>query len=148
LARGPRDPREGVLARRHWLLIAAYGALITAATLAAMQLAGHLLGLAPEETVTVSFLTLALAQLWHVFNMRDLGRPVWRSGVVRNRYVWLAIGFCLLLLAAAVYLPILATPLGAAPLAWPALTLALGASLTPVLAVECVTAIARRFAKA
>jgi len=148
LARRPRDPKEGVLARRHWLLILAYGALITAATLAAMQLSGHMLGLAHEETTTVAFLTLALAQLWHVFNMRDLRRPVWRSGVVRNRYVWLAIGFCLLLLAAALYLPILALPLGAAPLALPALTLALGASLAPVLTVECATAIARRFGKA
>ena len=39
-------------------------------SLTSLVLALELLELAGNEAVTVSFLTLAFAQLWHVFNMR------------------------------------------------------------------------------
>jgi Ca2+-transporting ATPase len=63
------------------------------------------LGIEGEAAVTVSFLTLAFAQLWHVFNMRQPESGVLVNEVTRNRYVWAAVGFCVLLLFGAVYLP-------------------------------------------
>jgi magnesium-transporting ATPase (P-type) len=57
--------------------------------------------------VTVSFLTLAFAQLWHVFNMRDSGSGFLRNEVTRNLYVWGALALCTVLLLGAVYLPVL-----------------------------------------
>jgi Ca2+-transporting ATPase len=58
-----------------------------------------------DRAVTVSFLTLAFAQLWHVFNMRDDGSHVVNNDVTRNPFVWGAVVLCTMLLLAAVYLP-------------------------------------------
>ena len=65
----------------------------------------------PRKAVTVSFLTLAFAQLWHVFNMRDPDSGLVHNEVTANPYVWAALAFCTLLLLGAVYLPGISTVL-------------------------------------
>jgi Ca2+-transporting ATPase len=115
MRRPPRDPRGAILERRHWLAIAAYGLLITACVLAALLFALRLLDLPRPAAVTVSFLTLAFAQLWHVFNMRGRSTRLTRNDVVRNPYVWGALALCTGLLVAAVYVPPLARVLHIVP---------------------------------
>ena len=101
----PRDPAEPVLERRHWLGIAGYGAIFSAAVLGALFWATVGLGLEGEQAVTISFLTLAFGQLWHVFNMRDPDSSVFSNSVTRNPYVWGAVALCTLLLFGALYVP-------------------------------------------
>ena len=60
---------------------------------------------------SIAFLSLALGQLWHVFNMRSRRAALLKNQVMQNPYVWGAIGICLGLLAAALYWPLLATVL-------------------------------------
>jgi len=127
----PRDPREAVLTRRHWLSIIGYGALIAAATLGAFGLGLAWLGLGEAEAVTMSFLTLALAQLWHVFNMRDPGTALLRNVVTRNPYVWAALVLCIVLIALAYALPPLAQVLRLAPLDGTAWTVVVAMSTSP-----------------
>ena len=67
------------------------------------------------QAVTVSFLTLALGKLWFVFNLRDHDAPRFDNDIVKNGWLWAAIGLCLVLLAAAIYLPILSTVLETVP---------------------------------
>ncbi|MEQ8306638.1 MAG: cation-transporting P-type ATPase [Hoeflea sp.] len=133
MRRPPRDPKEPILDRPRWRLIAVLGALITIATLGAFLLALTWLALAPAAAVTVAFLTLALAQLWNVFNMRDPDAGLIGNDVTRNAYVWGALVLCLGLIGLAVGLPSLADLLG---LPWPGpqgLALAAAASLVPLL---------------
>jgi Ca2+-transporting ATPase len=88
--------------------------------------------------VTISFLTLAFAQLWHVFNMRSTTAPLWRNDVVRNPYVWGALALCVGLLAAATYFSPLAAVLqiiAPGPAAW---LLILVMSAAPVVVSEIV----------
>ena len=101
----PRDPSEPVLSRRHWIGIGGYGLVFAGAVLGALFWATRSLGLTGEAAVTVSFLTLAFGQLWHVFNMRQPESGVFSNEVTRNRYVWAAVGFCVVLLFGAVYIP-------------------------------------------
>jgi len=105
MTRPPRKAQEPVLTRSHWAHIAAYGGAITAAVLAALWISIHHLGMVPAQATTVSFLTLAAAQLWHVFNMRDRGSGLLHNDVVRNPWVWGSVALCCGLLLAAVYLP-------------------------------------------
>jgi len=133
MRRPPRNPKEPILDRPRWRLIAVLGALITIATLGAFLLALTWLALAPAAAVTVAFLTLALAQLWNVFNMRDPDAGLIGNDVTRNAYVWGALVLCLGLIGLAVGLPSLADLLG---LPWPGpqgLALAAAASLVPLL---------------
>jgi Ca2+-transporting ATPase len=105
MRRSPRDPAEPVLGRRHWVGIVGYGAVFAGAGLGALLWASRGLGLQGDAAVTVSFLTLAFAQLWHVFNMRDVHASPFRNDVTRNRYVWGALALCTGLLVAATYVP-------------------------------------------
>ena len=141
LRRPPRNPAEGLLTRRQWRAIVFFGALITAATLGSLLIALTVLGLTGTEAVTVSFLTLAFAQLWHVFNMRSTTAPLWRNDVVRNPYIWGALGLCIGLLAAAAYFAPLAAVLEIVAPDRTTWLLVLGMSAAPVVVSEIVRAV-------
>jgi len=115
MAEPPRDAREPILTRAHWLAVGGHGLVITLAVLGAFALAFVWLAMGGREAVTVSFLTLAVAQLAHVFNMRGPGAGIVRNEVTRNPFVWGALALCAGLLLAVVYVPGLATVLGLAP---------------------------------
>jgi Ca2+-transporting ATPase len=132
LRRGPRPPDEPLLATRHWRDIAIGATIITAATLCSFALALTVFELTAGAAVTLSFLTLALAQLWHVFNMRAPGSSRFNNEITRNRYVWMAIVLCLVLIIGPVYVPAAAALLGLGPPPAAALVTALGLSLIPL----------------
>jgi P-type Ca2+ transporter type 2C len=112
MQRSPRDPKEPVLTTSHWREIAIGAAAITVATLVAFGIGLQGLDLPPAEAVTMSFLTLALAQLWHVFNMRTQGSGLLLNEVTRNPFVWVAIAISLVLILVPIYLKPAATVLG------------------------------------
>jgi len=142
----PRSPRERVLMRQHWVLIGLYAALIGAVVLGAMAVGRLVLGFDASKAVTVSFLTLALAQMWHVFNIReDSGRWL-RNEITGNPWIWAALGLCSALIAAAVYFPPLAAVLSLVhpgPDGWLLVALA---SVLPLLLAPVLRRLARRFA--
>jgi Ca2+-transporting ATPase len=108
LKRPPRDPKEPILDRRQWLAIVLHGIALTAATFGALALARLWLGLDERSTVTVTFLTLAFAQLWHVFNMRHPTSGLLRNEITRNPWMWAALALCAGILVTAAYVPSLA----------------------------------------
>jgi len=131
--RPPRGGRAPLLAARHWWSIAGYGALLTAAVMGAHQMALRVLHLGPEGATSIAFLTLALAQLWHVFNMRATGSHLVRNAVVQNPWVWAALALCIPLVLATVYLPGLARVLDLNEPGRKGWILILGFSLAPFL---------------
>ena len=124
------------MTKNHWAAIVGYGLLISLTVLGAFAVALKWLNLDDSEAVTVSFLTLAFARLWHVFNMRDAGASLMRNEVTRNRFVWYALGICILLLVLAVYVPGLSTILEMVQPGMQGWMLILGASLIPLFAVQ------------
>jgi Ca2+-transporting ATPase len=112
MTKPPRDPEESILDHPRWVLIGVLGASITIATLGAFGLALYWLQLDAGPSVTVAFLTLALAQLWNVFNVRDRDSGFLSNEVTHNPYVWGAIALCLGLIGLALWVPALAALLG------------------------------------
>lgn len=106
-----RDPKEPILGRRPWFAIAGYGLLIGGSVLASFAWCLLVLDMSQERAVTISFISFALARLWHVFNMRDAGSDFLRNAVITNPWVWGAIAVGILLVAAALDVPILASVL-------------------------------------
>lgn len=113
--RPPRPSGEPVLRRQEWRRIAADGLVIAAATLGSYGVALDRLGLGAREAVTVSFLTLALAQIVQVFNHAHSNSPYFRSEVVRNPFMWLAVALCFGLLWSASHVVPLAEALALHP---------------------------------
>ncbi|MCK8465534.1 cation-transporting P-type ATPase [Aliiroseovarius sp. S1339] len=128
----PRDPAEEIIDRSRWTDIGVLGGVITLATLVAFWLALHWLMLDVGPAVTVAFLTLALAQLWNVFNVRVPGGQVFVNDVTRNPWIWGAITLCLGLIAAALWVPGLSSVLQLPDPGGTGLLLAAVASLVPL----------------
>ncbi|KPK38962.1 MAG: ATPase, partial [Phycisphaerae bacterium SG8_4] len=102
----PRSPDEPILPKSYWFSIFGYGMSITFSVLLVFALAlKNMLGLDKSQAVTVSFLTLAFSQLWHIFNMRARKTSLLKNDVTSNPYVWGALGLCTVLLILSVYLP-------------------------------------------
>jgi len=111
------------------------GILLATSTLAAfiwtLDASGDL-----RHATTVAFLTLGLAQLFHVFNSRFETGSAFKQGFFSNRAIWAALGLTILLQIAAVSLPIAQTILktvSPSPMEW---LVVAAASLSPALLVE------------
>jgi Ca2+-transporting ATPase len=144
MRRPPRDPQEPIITRPLWTLIVAQGLIMMLATLTAMVLARDVLTLEGTAIVTVSFLTLAMAQIWHVFNMADPGQPLLVNDVTRNPYVWGAMLICLGFIAAACYLPPVADVLKLTSPDARAWAVVLGTSLASMVLGRMATVLIRR----
>jgi Ca2+-transporting ATPase len=82
------------------------------AVLGAMAIAIFYLHYDADRAVTVSFCTLAFAQLWHVFNMRDNIGQVFNNEITRNGWIWAAVVTCVALILGAIYTPLPSAVLG------------------------------------
>jgi Ca2+-transporting ATPase len=128
----PRRRTEPIVTGRHWRRIVTYGALITMAVLVALVVARRVLSMEYPQAVTVTFLTLAFAQLWHVFNMAHERSRALFNEVSRNRWVWGALALCSGLLVAAVYTPGLSDVLSVVDPGIRGWALLLGMSVVPL----------------
>jgi Ca2+-transporting ATPase len=121
--------------------------MIAVATVGAFVIGGGMYagGMGAPEVVTMSFLTLAFAQLWHVLNMRELSSGIVRNEVTENAYVWGALGLSALLLIGTVYLPGVSLALSTASIGLESWQVVLGMSLLPLVAGQVVLEYRRRF---
>jgi P-type Ca2+ transporter type 2C len=139
LKRPPRSPKEPILGRVQWTIIVLQSLGLTAGTFSALALARLWLDVGSRSVVTVTFLTLAFAQLWHVFNMRHPQSSVLRNEVTRNPWVWGSLSLCTALLAVPPYLPPVAHVLHLAPPTAIMWAIILGLSAAPLLVTQVVT---------
>jgi len=128
----PRDPGEPMLARRHWRHVFLFGAVMAASVLAALAVSLLWLGKTESQATTIAFLTLAMAQLWHVFSMRDGASAPVRNEITRNPWIWSALALCFALLLGAVHAPWLARVLAVTDPGASGWSMAVAFSLVPL----------------
>jgi Ca2+-transporting ATPase len=108
MQRPPRDPKQAILSRRFVGRVVFYAGLITASTLGAF---GWALAYSPSDAVTIAFMTLSLAQIWHLGNARSR-RPVLAGRLMfANPYAVGAVVLAVLLQVGIVWVPMLAAVL-------------------------------------
>ena len=114
LDRKPRDPKEPILNRSLLGKIFGQGLLIGIATMAAFYI-GYGSTQNAALAMTMAFATLTLARLFHGFNCRG-EKSIFRLGLGSNKYSLMAFAAGIVLLAAVLLLPFLATLFQVAPL--------------------------------
>ncbi len=105
MKQSPRNPNEPILTRAYWLATGGYAIVIAVVVLGGFATALLYFGMEREQAVTISFVSLSLARLSHVFNMRDQNSGAVQNEITRNPFIWGALAVCLGLLAIALYLP-------------------------------------------
>ena len=143
----PRDPRLPLITRGFVGLIVWQGLLLSGVTLLAFFVGMRWYGTGGEglrHAVTITFMTLALAQIAHTFTARSQTHSVFAAGVFTNGWLWGAVLVCLFLQAAAVYVPLLQRVLNTVPLSTADWALVAACSLAPVAIVELVKVVQRQ----
>jgi Ca2+-transporting ATPase len=142
MRRRPRDPRAGLFTRAALALLAAAGVWSAIVTMGLFVVLLQI-GRPVQEAMAMTFVELVLIQFFNAYNFRSDRLSIVRRPFA-NRWLNLAIGWELVLLAIVVYLPFLQGPFGTFSLsAWDWLLAAtLAFSIVPVL--EAVKALARR----
>ncbi|MCB0342359.1 MAG: cation-transporting P-type ATPase [Pseudobdellovibrionaceae bacterium] len=133
LSNPPRKSEEKIIEKSHWYFIFLYGILITASVLAVFYLCLYLFLYSFEKVVTISFLTLGMAQVFHVFNLSGRNSNVFINEITKNPHVWGAVMLCVGLLVASVHVPFTQEVLDLLALSKKDWILVLGFSLLPSL---------------
>lgn len=144
--RPPRDPREPLLPLRFIGLIVWQGCLLSGVTLLAYSIGLKWHGSEGEglrRATTMAFMTLALAQVLHVFNARSQSRSAFTDRLFTNGWLWAAVGTCFGLQAVAVYVPLLRKVLHTVPPTSSEWGVIVACSLAPLAVVEFVKWISR-----
>jgi P-type Ca2+ transporter type 2C len=141
MRRPPRDPAEPLMTRAFGWLIVWQGCLLAGCTLAAFAIGMRWYGVEGEglrHAVTIAFMTLAMAQMFHAFSARSRSRSALSSRLFTNGWLWGATGVCLALQIAAVEVPLLREVLRTVALSWADWGVVAAGALTPVMVVELV----------
>ena len=131
LRQPPRDPKAALLSRRVVWRGVGYSVLIAGVTLVALVAGLRLWPSQISRAVTLSFTTLAIAQIFHLGNARSHGPVLTVSRITANRYALGAVALTLALQVLAVAWRPLGGVLGTAPLEKQGWLLAFGLSAVP-----------------
>lgn len=134
----PKDPEEPILNKNNWIQIGLYGLIITICVGGAYFFAHYVWNESETVTNNVAFFSLAIAQLLHVFNMREGKEHLFKNQVTRNKYIWMALAFCFSALAAAYFIPAVADILSLSQLAPRAWLLIVITSVLPLIIIQSI----------
>jgi Ca2+-transporting ATPase len=132
MERPPRDPESAILSRAFMATVGTYSALITSSTLGVFLWGLYGWKVEVDHAVTLAFMTLALAQLFHVVNGRSPERILFTRRMFDNPWILVALIVSIGLQLAAVYVPVLSDVLDTHPLGAADWALVLAVSLVPL----------------
>ena len=94
MERPPRDPKNLIVSDKKWVTIALYSAAMTLAVIAAVIYCKQYITTDAKIANNVAFITLAFAQLFHVFNMSSAHSKLLVNEITKNKFVWIALLIC------------------------------------------------------
>ena len=151
MRRPPRDAGEGVFAGGLGVDVVYQGLLVSLITLGA-YFVGHYMESGAWEIanspdgMTMAFLTLAMCEVFHSFNLRSL-RGSLCTMPHQNKYLWGAGLFSLALTTAVIYIPFLAEAFGFAHISLAEYGVALAMAFSVIPIVELVKLVRRWFSR-
>ena len=144
MTRPPHDPQKAILSRSFLARIGFYAALITAVTLGGFVWA---LAARPDDlprAMTIAFMTLALAQTFHLVNARGGGPALGWRRIISNRWALGAAVLTVALQFLALYVAPLAGVLGVVPLAARDWLIVLPLAVLPAIAGQAIALVRAR----
>lgn len=134
----PRDPKKDIITNRHWKSIFLYASVLTLTTVAAVFYCRHYISDDPMICNNVAFLSLALAQLWHVLNMASGKKFSLKNEITSNKYIWLALFLCFGIISLFVGIEPLRKILNLSPISFSIWALCTISSFLPVIIIQII----------
>ena len=136
MERPPRDPRNLIVSNKNWITIVLYSVAMTLAVIAAVIYCKQTITTDAKIANNVAFITLAFAQLFHVFNMSSAHSKMLVNEITKNKFVWLALLICTALMVLVYVLPQTRSVLGLEVLPEKVWMVSLVASLIPLILIQ------------
>lgn len=155
MSRKPRDSKEGIFAGGLGFDVAWQGIMVSVLTLLAyffgtnqlgLQLSGGSQDFVHQHGMTMAFLTLSMAEIFHSFNMRSRRQSIVKLGTM-NWYLIGAMVLSLVLSTVVIYVPFLRNAFDFAALSTTEYGLSIGLAFLVIPLVEIVKAIQRKLGK-
>ena len=149
MQRPPRSSKEGLFANGVGLNCAIQGTALAVITLISyivgeiFENGAFMLGQSSEDGMTMAFLTLSMAELFHSFNMRSLDKSLFRTKGHNKILYWTLVGAFVLTLAV-LYVPFLNNAFGFAHISLTEFVIALAFAILIIPIVEIQKAIQRK----
>ena len=140
----PRDPEEPIVTKKDWYTTIIYGVVISAFVTGAYILSVKGLDMSYEISNNIAFFSLAIAQLLHVFDMREAEERIFNNQVTRNKYIWLALGICAIILFAAYTIPVISNALSFVELSWTAWGIIAATGILPIITIQIIKELRHR----
>jgi P-type Ca2+ transporter type 2C len=132
----PKDPKAAIISNRNWVAIVLYSFTMTLAVIFALIYCRQAITADHKVLNNVAFITLAFAQLLHVFNMASFRSKLFLNEITKNKFVWLAILICTGLMILVYALPQTRLVLGLVELPIQVWIVSILSSLLPLLLVQ------------
>ncbi len=132
----PRDIKTGIISNRNWVAIALYSAAMTLSVILGITYCRQVITTDDQVVNNVAFITLAFAQLFHVFNMSSFHSPLLINEITKNKFVWWAVLICAALMALVYMLPQMRVVLNLAVLPAKVWVVSILASMLPLMLVQ------------
>ncbi len=132
----PKDPKAPIISNKNWIEVILYAIAITLSVIIALIYCKQTINANSQVLNNVAFITLAFAQLFHVFNMASFHSNLFLNEVTKNKFVWIAILICSGLMILVYSLPQMRLVLRLVELPIQVWIVSLVASLIPLLAVQ------------
>jgi len=132
----PRNPAEAIVVKKDWINIIVYAFLMALPIMLVSWYCRYYLKYEPEICNNITFFSLALAQLWHVFNLSSRKMSFIKNEITRNAFVWYALVLCILIMAVFYKVPPLNEILALQTLNTTIWLIIIGTSFTPVLLIQ------------
>lgn len=132
----PRNSREPIINQAMWKSIVTYAVGITLAVIGVLYYSIFHLNTSPTVANNLTFYTLILAQLWHVFNLPNIHQSFFKNEITQNIHIWMALLTCLVITVLAYQIPVVNDVLNLTFIEWKTLCIVFPFSLFPVLFVQ------------
>jgi P-type Ca2+ transporter type 2C len=139
----PKDPKAPIISNKNWMAIVLYSMTMTVAVIIALIYCKQTISTDNNVLNNVAFITLAFAQLFHVFNMSSFHSKLFLNEITKNKFVWLSIIICAGLMILVYALPQTRLVLGLVELPTEIWLVAIVASLLPLLIMQIYKGILR-----
>jgi len=94
----PRNPHEAIVVKKDWINIIVYAIMLALPIMLVTWYCSHNLKYSPQVCNNITFFSLALSQLWHVFNLSSSKLSFIKNEVTRNKFVWAALLLCIIII--------------------------------------------------
>jgi len=144
----PRDPQAGIFSDGVGTDIVYQGLLVALLTLIAYftglyRESGSLVPVTAERGITMAFLTLSTAEIFHSFNMRSHRESLFRLRT-QNKWLWFGAALAFALTAAVIYLPGISAAFGLRALSLEEYLLSVVIAFTVIPLVELIKLLQRK----